>query len=325
MTGQRRFADLDISLRDALESVDSRSRKDLRTRLAATLRSWIASQQVGELLPSVRSVAETVGVHRATVHAAFAALESEGLVARKENGRFVCASATPQSVDALLAEAADAALRSGMSEEDFTALARRSFENRSIHEVRVVFVRHESDFAIDAELLSHLLAHPVQAVTLDAVEPTPNTVFVATVAHVSAVRARVSGVNDTFSVGLALDTDLRLAVCELPTAARVGIATHDDSEYRYVCRRLAEIRPDLQVELTGRDSLSKECELRLDVLLHSADVPAPSTDDRVALRQYRTGITSNELAFLKARLMTPDSAKATADGFNRQRTESAID
>jgi len=88
----------------------------------------------GELLPSVREIAEELGVNPNTVHKAIVALEREGIIEAERGKGMVVKSgsgalARSVSEDAVLrhlAEAAQLAETTGMSEERFNQLVQRA-------------------------------------------------------------------------------------------------------------------------------------------------------------------------------------------------------
>lgn len=105
-------------------------------QIADGLRAAIGrgSLAAGDLLPSVRQIAEELAVNPNTVHKAVAELEREGLV-EAERGRGMVVRAGTRSlarasgdeaVLALLSDAARMAEASGMSAEKFDQLLRRA-------------------------------------------------------------------------------------------------------------------------------------------------------------------------------------------------------
>jgi GntR family transcriptional regulator len=94
----------------------------------------------GELLPSVRQVAEELRVNPNTVHKAFAELEREGLIASergkgmavKSGRRSQARAAGDDAVLAHLIEAARLAESSGISDERFQQLVRRAQRAASV-------------------------------------------------------------------------------------------------------------------------------------------------------------------------------------------------
>jgi GntR family transcriptional regulator len=98
---------------------------------AAIARGAIAT---GELLPSVRTVAERLGVNPNTVQKAFGELEREGLVASERGRGMVVLGGMRQSAkaageDAILSRLADAVRHAravGLSEERFDLLVRKA-------------------------------------------------------------------------------------------------------------------------------------------------------------------------------------------------------
>ncbi len=88
----------------------------------------------GDLLPSVRQIAEELGVNPNTVHKAIQLLEHDGfVVAERGRGMVVLSGTRPQArasgddvVLAHLTEAAHVALSAGMSNERFNQLVARA-------------------------------------------------------------------------------------------------------------------------------------------------------------------------------------------------------
>lgn len=116
--------------------VDPSSAVPIFRQIVDGLRAAIArgALESGGLLPSVRSLAEELGVNPNTVHRAFGELEREGLIASERGRGMVVLSRTRSPAraageDAVLARLADAirhARSIGLSEERFDALLRRA-------------------------------------------------------------------------------------------------------------------------------------------------------------------------------------------------------
>jgi GntR family transcriptional regulator len=116
--------------------LDPESPRPIFRQIVDGLRGAIARGSIaaGELLPSVRTVAEELGVNPNTVHKAFSELEREGLVTPERGRGMVVVAGVKQSArtsgeDAVLARLADAvrhARASGLSDERFEALLRRA-------------------------------------------------------------------------------------------------------------------------------------------------------------------------------------------------------
>lgn len=116
--------------------LDPESPRPIFRQIVDGLRAAIARGSIagGDLIPSVRSVAEELGVNPNTVHKAFSELEREGLVTPDRGRGMVVVAGVKQSArtsgeDAVLARLADAvrhARATGLSDERFEALVRRA-------------------------------------------------------------------------------------------------------------------------------------------------------------------------------------------------------
>ncbi|MFK4069053.1 GntR family transcriptional regulator [Streptomyces sp. NPDC029674] len=98
--------------------------EQVRARIAEQARS--GALPVGYKLPTVRGLAETLGLAANTVAKAYRALESDGVIeTRGRNGTFVAAAGTAARAASAEAQAfAERARRVGLSEEDALAVAR---------------------------------------------------------------------------------------------------------------------------------------------------------------------------------------------------------
>ncbi|MCA9286411.1 MAG: GntR family transcriptional regulator [Phycisphaerales bacterium] len=116
--------------------LDPESAVPIFRQIVDGLRASVARGAVapGELLPSVRTLAEELGVNPNTVHRAFAELEREGLVAGERGRGMVVRGGTRQSArssgeEAVLARLADAVRHArslGLSDDRFQSLLRRA-------------------------------------------------------------------------------------------------------------------------------------------------------------------------------------------------------
>jgi len=116
--------------------LDANSTVPIFRQIVDGLRASIARGSVatGHLLPSVRVLAEELGVNPNTVQKAFSELEREGLVASERGRGMIVLGGTRQSAkaageDAVLARLADAVRHSravGLSDERFEALLKRA-------------------------------------------------------------------------------------------------------------------------------------------------------------------------------------------------------
>ncbi|MFZ2503385.1 MAG: GntR family transcriptional regulator [Nocardioides sp.] len=110
--------------------VNTRSAEPLFAQIAASVRGSIARGEIsiGDQLPPVRDLAESLGVHMHTVRAAYAELRDEGLVDMRR-GRQVTVIA-PSGGEAELRERLRAFVRSaralGMSDDEVVALVKES-------------------------------------------------------------------------------------------------------------------------------------------------------------------------------------------------------
>lgn len=116
--------------------LDANSTVPIFRQIVDGLRASIARGSVatGSHLPSVRTVAEELGVNPNTVQKAFAELEREGLVASERGRGMVVLGGTRQSAkaageDAILARLADAVRHAravGLTDERFETLLRKA-------------------------------------------------------------------------------------------------------------------------------------------------------------------------------------------------------
>ncbi len=110
--------------------VDARSADPLFVQIAASVRGLISRGEieVGDKLPPVRDLADSLGVHMHTVRAAYAELRDEGLVDMRR-GRHVTVIA-PSSGQAELRERLRGFLRSarslGLSDAEILELLKES-------------------------------------------------------------------------------------------------------------------------------------------------------------------------------------------------------
>lgn len=99
--------------------------EQVRAQIAEQARS--GALPVGHRLPTVRGLAESLGLAANTVAKAYRALETDGVIeTRGRNGTFVAAAGSAAEREAAVAAGAYAerALRLGLSEEQATAAVR---------------------------------------------------------------------------------------------------------------------------------------------------------------------------------------------------------
>jgi DNA-binding transcriptional regulator YhcF (GntR family) len=287
--------------------VDVENRSDLRRRLADGLERALAEEDTSTplMLPSTRTLAGELRVHRKTATAALRLLVDRSIVRPSTGGRFIVVPRgapvrrAAGTTDELAAEAAAAATREEMSEAQFVLLAKRSYRQAAMGGSRVVFVEPSERIpGIGPDDLVQLLDYPVSVRPLGDLRPSPDVVFVAIGQDAPAVRERFNGRADVFSVGLAFDTELRLATANLDDGARVAVVATDDAILTAIWRRITSWRPDLL--LSPHHGPPDEVEAGTTLVLAPRGMALPKLDTPVA--PYECAISPAELRFLQARL-----------------------
>lgn len=312
--------------------VDVGSRRDLRRRLADALERVLEESHADApvLLPSTRTLADSLGIHRKTTKAALQMLVERGVLSPVPGGRYAelpqrsgaapgapappsveIPAAEADSLDALLIRAAATAAQQRLSGTQFAALASRAFRRAASGQRRIIFVEPSEDVpGLRPADLAGLLEMPVDVRRLDDLVIEPHVVFVAASPDVAAVRARLMTRADVFAVGLAFDADLRLATANLESNARVSVVA-DDGVLAGVHRRLGAMRPDLQIEL-HREA---PAELPSDTALILAPESLELGRFAAPVARFRCAISPTELTLLRAKLGGPArSAPRNGDG-----------
>jgi DNA-binding transcriptional regulator YhcF (GntR family) len=296
----------------ALVDVDRRS--DLRRRLADALEQALRQEDGSRplLLPSTRTLAGELGIHRKTAHAALQILVDRSVLDVASDGRFVMLSRRddirPDASPERLVREAASALHEQMSESQFADLARRAYRQATLGGSTIVFVEpSEWVPGMTPDDLMELLDYPVAVTRPDQLVPGPGVVFVATSTDAAAVRTRLNGRADVFAVGLTFDTDIRLATTNVDEGGCLAVAADNDAVLMAVLRRVTNMRPDLDVTpYVGRvGKLAPNTSL----LLAPATIESPELGVPVA--RYRCSISAAELRFLQARLQPeePDARR----------------
>jgi DNA-binding transcriptional regulator YhcF (GntR family) len=297
-------------------SVDVTSRSDLRSRIAETIERLLGEVDVpvGYLLPSTRTFASVLGVHRNTMRAALEILADRGVVAPAPGGRFgldtprVPAEAEAESearaeggtLAALLAKAAAVGFQHGETESAFAARARNAYRQvMSAKKSTVCFIAPEEPIAgIGADELAELLDHPVATVALTDIRFSREQTYVATSSDAATARERLEGHVDVFTVGLSLDADLRLAIAPLEQGSRVAVVADDAATLAAVMSRIGRMRPDL--ELDGHVGAARRVAAGTSLVLAPAHRKIDHGSGAVA--RYRCSIAPAEVRLIRARL-----------------------
>lgn len=288
--------------------VDVASRSDLRTRIAETIERLAKDAKVppGSRLPSTRTFANVLGVHRNTVRAAMDLLVERGVIEPVTNGRFRVAMPAPDghgltdNVAGLLWRAAELSIQHGETEADFTAIARTAFRTvLGEQRTRVYFIApREAVPGVSADELADLLDHPVTPIGIDEAHAGPQSIFVATTEDANAVREHLDGQADVFTVGLSLDADLRFALAPLDAGSSVAVVAEDPAMLAAVQARVRRMRPDVRIDgyVGAPDDVDD------DVRLVLAPVGAELEPYAARVARYRCRIADAELRLIRTRL-----------------------
>lgn len=289
--------------------VDVGTRSDLRCRIAETIERLAKDSEIepGSRLPSTRTFANVLRVHRNTVRAAIDLLVDRGVVEPIANGRFRMAAPAARipaeagdNVAALLGRAAELSIQHGEAEADFVAIARATFRTiMGDQRRRVCFIAPKQPVpGIGADELAGLLDYPVSSIALEDVRPSPQSIFVATTADAAAARERLDGHSDVFTVGLSLDADLRLAVAPLDPGSLVVVSADAPITLGAVEACLRRMRPDLEIE----GYVGPAPDLPGDARLLLAPVGLELARYSAPVARYRCTITEAELRLIRTRL-----------------------
>ena len=186
----------------------------------------------GERLPTVRRLADSLGVNRNTVSRAYATLRELGVIETRAGGGTAVATPpptrAPDTTGSTLAVAVRDAVRSGLSPDEVRDLA-FDLARRAATEVRAVFVEcnPERAQAFAAEL-SDRLHTEVRPSLLDEFDTTAADadLVVTTFFHLAEVRRRAQQAQrevETVAVVVAPHVRTLTRVADLPEGARVGV------------------------------------------------------------------------------------------------------
>lgn len=223
----------------------------------------------GQRLPTVRRLADSLGVNRNTVSRAYATLRELGVLETRAGGGTAVATRPPPRRDAGrcdLAAAVRDAVRSGLSPDEVRDLA-FDLARRAATEVRAVFVECNPERArAFAEELSGRLYAEVRPSLIDELDATTadGDLVVTTFFHLAEVRRWARAAQrevETVAVVVAPHLRTLTRVADLPEGTRVGVrysTAHQAEQVRdwlqsasvadvVVVPRVGDAPPDLAV------------------------------------------------------------------------------
>lgn len=318
-------ADLIARVRSFVAHGQLAGRNDLRYRIADALAAGLR-MEAGDapvLLPSQRTLARELNVHRNTMSAALQLLVRRGIVEELPGGRFAvpvaqCDDGRPDShPEPLISQAATLAVRRRITQAAFVESAVHAYRRAAQHCCRVVLVDPTEQIpGMDAVTLSAMLGHPVEVTALAQLLPELDVVYVAAPPEIDAVRAKLRHVADTFAIGLSFDADLRIATADLEPGATVVVVADNESILRASVRRLHSFRPDIVV--TSRHELRGDLpqDASLVLALDGADVSAA----RVPVARFSCAISPTEIMLLRAKLASRPWSETEAGPLERPET-----
>ncbi|GAA4910555.1 GntR family transcriptional regulator [Actinomycetospora succinea] len=215
-------------------SLDATSDTPVYRQIVEQIRSLVdgGGLPAGERLPTVRRLADSLGVNRNTVSRAYATLRELGVLETRAGGGTAVAQQPPQparrprATD--LADAVRAAVRTGLSPEEVRDLA-FDLARRAATEVRAVFVECNPERAeAFAKELSRRLHTEVRPSLIDELDATTadRDLVVTTFFHLAEVRrwAHLAQRDvETVAVVVAPHVRTLARVADLPAGARVGV------------------------------------------------------------------------------------------------------
>ncbi|MEJ2885151.1 GntR family transcriptional regulator [Actinomycetospora aeridis] len=216
-------------------SLDATSDTPVYRQIVEQIRSLVegGGLPAGERLPTVRRLADSLGVNRNTVSRAYATLRELGVLETRAGGGTAVATRPPLRTDELddhhdLAAAVRHAVRSGLTPEEVRDLA-HDLARRATTEVRALFVEcNEERARAFAEELSRRLdtdVRPALITELDEASADRDLV-VTTFFHLAEVRRWAHlAPREVATVAVVVAPHVRTLarVADLPPAARVGV------------------------------------------------------------------------------------------------------
>ncbi|MFC5143056.1 GntR family transcriptional regulator [Actinomycetospora rhizophila] len=225
-------------------SLDATSDTPVYRQIVEQIRSLVddGGLPAGERLPTVRALADSLGVNRNTVSKAYATLRELGVLETRAGGGTAVATRPPHRPDAPdprrdLADAVRAAVRSGLSPDEVRDLA-FTLARRSATPVQVVFAECNTEraqaFAKELTERLHAEVRPGLIDELDTVTADGDLV-VTTFFHLAEVRRwahRARRDVETVAVVVAPHIRTLARVADLPEGSRVGVrySTHHQAE-----------------------------------------------------------------------------------------------
>lgn len=215
----------------------------------------------GERLPTVRRLADSLGVNRNTVSRAYATLRELGVLETRAGGGTAVATRPPprrEDPHGDLADAVRAAVRSGLSPAEVRDLA-HALAERAATEVRTVFVECNPERAqAFAQELTRRLHSDVRPSLLDELDTTTADadLVVTTFFHLAEVRRwAVAAGRDVETLAVVVAPHIRTLtrVADLPPGARVGVRYSTAHQAEQVADWLREAGP-AEVVVVARDA-----------------------------------------------------------------------
>jgi DNA-binding transcriptional regulator YhcF (GntR family) len=293
-------------------AVDRKLPVPLRTQLHGLIEYGIACGELvaGELLPSVRELAERIGVAPMTVSQVYAELKTAGLIeTRPGSGSFVTSSGRArlatrpettklnQRIDALI----DAGIVAGIRPAELVSLvSARAFYRDSIGaRTRIAMIGLFTDATasyarfIAARLGSGVTVEPL---TISAIERDPDTCARANsadlaVTFVNRQREVMSLVHNTKVVSIAFipSEETRKELAALDSLARVAVISRFPDFLPIMKAGVQRFAPHV-TQLTGATLETPE----LDQLLAAADVVVFASGAEAVIAKLQTGVPAIE-------------------------------
>ncbi|MEJ2864005.1 GntR family transcriptional regulator [Actinomycetospora flava] len=217
----------------SLDAPDATSGTPVYRQIVEQIRSLAegGGLPAGERLPTVRRLADSLGVNRNTVSRAYATLRELGVIETRAGGGTAVATRPPlrePDTTGALAAAVRDAVRSGLSPDEVRDLA-HDLARRAATEVRAVFVECNAErakaFADELGSRLHLEVRPSLIEELDTTAADADLV-VTTFFHLAEVRRwahRAPREVETVAVVVAPHIRTLTRVADLAEGARVGV------------------------------------------------------------------------------------------------------
>jgi GntR family transcriptional regulator len=237
-------------------NLDTSSDTPVYRQIVEQIRSLVegGGLPAGERLPTVRRLADSLGVNRNTVSKAYATLRELGVIETRAGGGTAVATGAPRQTEGPgpdLAAAVRAAVRSGLTPEEVRDLA-HDLARRAVTAVRAVFVECNEEraqaFAKELSRRLHTEVRPSLITELDETSADADLV-VTTFFHLAEVRrwAQLADRDvETVAVVVAPHVRTLARVADLPEGARVGVrysTAHQAEQVRdwFVAAGLADV------------------------------------------------------------------------------------